>query len=42
LREKRYIAWRSGFSSITTSMNCALPGVGPTTRIVRSPLSAII
>jgi hypothetical protein len=34
LREKRYIARRSGCSLVTTSMNCALPGAGPTTRIV--------
>ena len=33
LLENRYIAWRSGASSITTSMNCPPPGVGPMTRI---------
>ena len=42
LREKRYIARRSGFSSVTTSMNWALPGAGPTTRIAWSPVSVII
>ena len=42
MREKRYIACRSGGSSITTSMNCAPPGAGPTTRIAWLPVSSII
>ncbi len=41
LREKRNIAARSGFSSITTSMNWPLPGAGPSTRMTSSPLSSI-
>ena len=42
MRENRYIARRSGNSSITVSMNCALPGAGPITRIAWLPVSSII
>ena len=42
MREKRYIACRSGASSITTSMNCPPPGAGPTTRIAWLPVSSMV
>ena len=42
LREKRYIDCRSGSSSVTISMNWALPTPGPTMRIGWLPVSSII
>ena len=40
--EKRYIAWRSGASSTTTSMNNSPCGAGPMMRMTPSPRSSII
>jgi hypothetical protein len=42
LRENRSIACRNGFSSTTTSMNCAAPGAGPTTRMSGCPVSSMV